>query len=345
MFTSQAPTLLASGVLPPDQLRQLTQVFANCNQSLTHRGTVDLQGLPFYQRNGMLSQIYDGRNPPPWASGNRGGNGESFGGGSPGNVAGSGGSYYGGNYYGVDAGTSAVNLAYTAGSNYTFQFAGANPGDYQGGGPTVFPPAGGGYTSNWNTYYGDQNAWDFSDRSTRNTNFFYGGPTFQVAGDSYFDNSNIQNAYVTNQYAVSLNAQSLNGENAIGDRGDPAVAGPNGPPGGNGNPAAAGPGGVVAAGVGGGLIQQLIQNFFFGGGFGGAAGGGGFGFGPPIRVIQPQGPKPLTPWQEELLRRNREKNDRKRQEQQQEQKTKDLLRDVTATLEDDCSITLTIPDA
>lgn len=332
MFTSQAPALLASGVLPPNELRQLTQVFANCNQSLTHRGTIDLQGLPFYQRNGMLSQIYDGLNAPPWASGNQGGNGVPFGGSS----------YYGGNYYGVDPAASTLNLAYTPANRLTFTFAGANPGDYAGGGPTELPPVGGGYTSNWNTYYGDQNAWDFSDRSTRNTNYYYGGPTFQVAGDSYFDNTTTQNAYVTNQYAVTMEAGQINGEDARGDRGDPAIAGPNGPPGANGDPAAAGPGGVVAAGVAGGRFQQVVQNFFFGGGGGGAI--GGFPGLPPIRFVFPQGPKPLTPWQEELLRRNLEKNDRKRREQQQAQQTRDLLKDVTATLEDDCTITLTIPE-
>lgn len=328
MFTSQAPLLLSSNILPQDQLRQLTQVFANCNQALSHRGTVDLQGAPFYQRNGALSQPFDGA-LPPWASGNLSGNGAPY---SPG----AGGSYYGGNYYGVDGPASSFNLAFSPGNSYTFNFSGTEPGDFTGTGPVETPPGGGGYTSDWNTYFGDTNTFDFSDRSARNTNFYYGGPTFQVAGDSYFDNSITQNSYVTNQYVGNLDAPLINGIEARPDLGDPAGAGPGGAPGAPGNPAAAGPGGAAGpAGANGfglfGVPGQGVQNFFFfGGGFGGGAVGPGVGGFP--RPIQPIfNIRGFTPREVRFLIDNILK------------RVRDLFDDLEATLEDDCSITLKLP--
>lgn len=322
MFTSQAPTLLSSGVLPPDQLRQLTQVFANCNQSLTHRGQIDLKGMPFYQQNGMLSQIYDGLNAPPWAAGSLAGNGEAFGGSS----------YFGGNYYGVDGPASAFNLAYSPGNNFAFNFSSANPGSYTDGGPYVFPPVGGGYTSNWNTYLGDNNAWDFSDRSERNQNFYYGGPTFQVAGDSYFDNTTTQNSYVTNHYVTNLTVEQVNGQPAKPDRGDPGDAGPGGAPGAPGNPEAAVPG---QGAVGNIINQQFIQNFFGGGGGGGPGRPGPIG--PPGLPGAPGQQRPLTPRELQFIIQNAMKFLRRMLPQ--------LLEGVTAELQDDCSIELKLPRA
>jgi hypothetical protein len=324
MFTAQAPTLLSSNALPPDQLRQLAQVFANCNQSLTHRGQIDLKGMPFYQQNGMLSQIYDGLNAPPWAAGSLAGNGQTFGGSS----------YFGGNYYGVDGPASTFNLAYSPGNRIAFNFGSANPGSYEGGSPYVFPPIGGGYTSNWNTYQGDNNAWDFSDRSTRNQNFYYGGPSFQVAGDSYFDNSITQNSYATNQYVTNLTVDQVNGEAAVSDRGDPAIAGPGGAPGAPGNPEAA----LPAVGAAGGINPQVIQNLLVLGGNVVIGGGGGVG-GLLVQLFfqLPGGERQLNPRQEELLRRNREKAERKLEAER--------LKGITAQLNDDCTITLTIPRA
>jgi hypothetical protein len=325
MFTAQAPRLLASQVLPPDDLRQLTQVFANCNQTLTHRGQIDLRNLPFYQRNGALSQIYDGLNVPPWASGNHAGNGETFGGGSS--------SYYGGNYYSAEGPASAFNLAYSPGNNYSFQFSGAQPGDFAGGGPFVVPPAAGGYTSNWNTYYGDTNTFDLSDRSTRNSNYYYGGPTFQVAGDSYYDNTVTNNSYVTNQYVENTYTETINGAPAVPEFGDPMFGTPLGPGALPGDPGKAGPGGADgprgADGQPGGII--IINR---------PGPQGGFPrpppFWPPVPIpgLPPRG---LTPRELQFIIDNMIDFFRKR--------LPELLNGVSGTVNEDCTVTLNFPKA
>lgn len=333
MFTSQAPFLMSSGIMPQDQLRQLTQAFANCNQTLSHRGLIEVENLPYYQKNGTLAQIYDGLSPPPWVSGNLGGNGATF---SPG----TGGDYYGGNYYGVDGPASSFSLAYSPSNNTSYNYGDLTLGGFNGAGPVVAPPAGGGYTSLWNTYYGDTNTFDLSDRSTRNTNFYYGGPTFQVAGDTYFDNTVTQNAYAQNAYYTNVETTTINGIDARPEVGDPGAAGPAGPPGAAGNPGVAGPAGAAgppgANGFGNvGVNRNTINNFIniFGGG-----GGGGNVFIQPVRIIFANGgQRGLNPRDMQFLADNMRDFWR--------DFIRELFPDINATLNDDCSISLDFVDA
>jgi len=256
--------------MPPDQLRQLAQAFANCNQTLSHRGFVSLQGTPFSQSNGMVS-LQNG-DLPPWASGNQSGNGQAF---SPGQY---GFTYYGGNYYGEGGPSSTFNNFFSGGNTYNNAFNSTPVQLSVDNRSFEFPPVGGGYTSNWTTYQGDSNFFDFADRSEVNTNYFFGGPTFQVAGDSYFDNSQVQNLYSQTLTVQEVNAAELNGESLESDQADPAFAGPGGPPGAPGNPAAAGPAG--AAGAAGPPGAAGLPFFLIAGG--GAGGGGGININPPV---------------------------------------------------------------
>ncbi len=247
------------GAFSDDTVRQLTQIFANCNQTLGHRGPVNFTGNNFAQRNGAISgESFN--DLPPWASGGQAPNGTSF------PFSGAAGSFYGGNYYGVDGPSNSLQFGYTPGFIGLQNWANASPGDYTGGTPFVFPNRPGGYTGgDWITYQGDSNYFDVAPRINETTNQYYGGPTFQVAGDSFFQNTTTNNSYVTNLTTNNITVQEINGEPVQGDKGDPGVAGPAGPPGKPGNPALAGPAGPPGAPGPGG------QN----GGVGGGGGGGG----------------------------------------------------------------------
>lgn len=277
MFTSQAPLLLSAlnGAMSDDNARQLTQVFANCNQALTHRGSVNLQNTPMYQKNGVITQ-QSGDGIPPWGLSNQAANGQAF------PFGGQSGSFYGGNYYGVDGPSNALQLAYQPGNSSWANYVNVNPTYYTGGSPFVFPNPPGGYQGgDWITYMGDTNTFDLAPRITENTSQYYGGPTFQVAGDSVFDNSVTNNSYITNLTTQNITVEEVNGQPARGDQGDPGLAGPAGADGKPGNPGLAGPAGAVGGGGGGNApINQFITNFF-GNGVGGGGGGGGFLVGPP----------------------------------------------------------------
>lgn len=230
MFTSQAPLLLSalSGAMPADTARQLAQVFANCNQGITHRGNVNLQGTPFSQQNGVITAP-NAAGLPPWALGNQAANGQSY----------PSGGLYGGNYYGTDGPTSALQTAYRPGSSAWGNYVNSTTN------PLVAPSGGGGYTSgDWITYTGDTNIFDVSPKITENINQYYGGPTFQVAGDTVYSNTVTNNSYVTNMYSTNVSADTMNGEPIKGDKGDPGVAGPAGAPAWPGSPGAAGPAGA-----------------------------------------------------------------------------------------------------
>lgn len=222
------------GAMSNDSVRQLTQVFANCNQALDHRGFVDLNNQPLVQKNGAITNL-SGNGLPPWATGGRIGNGNTY----PFN------SLYGGNYYGTDGAGGTLQDTYRTGGDGVARWSNANPADYNGGGPFVMPPPGGGYTSgDWITYMGDQNYFDLAPRVTETVNQYYGGPSFQVAGDSYYDNTVTNNSYVTNMTVNNITVQEINGNPVGGEQGDPGIAGPGGAPGGPGAPGAAGPAGA-----------------------------------------------------------------------------------------------------
>lgn len=197
------------GAMPADNARQLTQTLANCNQDLTHRGNVSFSATPLFQNNGMVTQRFN-IDLPPWVVNN--------------------------NYYGVDPPPNPWQDAYRPfGINYV-----NNEITY------VAPPPGGGYVGgDWNTYLGDNNTFDLAPRITENVNQYYGGPTFQVAGDTVFNNTTVNNSYAGNVTTNNLVTNNLNGQRAPkGDKGDPGLAGPAGAPGAAGNPGAAGPAGA-----------------------------------------------------------------------------------------------------
>lgn len=338
MFTSQAPQLFNAlrSAVPGDSARQLTQIFANCNQALTHRGGVDLQNRPLYQKNGVVSSL-GGDDLPPWATGNQAGNGQTY------PFGGVGGSFYGGNYYGVDGPSNALQFAYQPGSSGWAPYVNVNLANYNGGGPLVFPPPGGPYRGgDWITYLGDTNIFDVAPRVTNNTSQYYGGPTFQVAGDTIYDNTVTQNSYVTNLSTTNLTVEEVNGVPVKGDKGDPGDAGPGGAVGNPGNPGNAGPagangaGGLNGAGGAGGGNRIINNNFVIGGG----GGGGGLQLVPRPGPPGPAGPGAVLP--DGFLRNF---GDLKRDFRILEQafrtlqnKLKSML--LEATLKDDCTIEL-----
>jgi hypothetical protein len=113
-----------------------------------------------------------------------------------------------------------------------------NPNDYQG----IMPRAGGGgftdfpgYSQNWNTnnYAGSQ--FSFPTNAEFNTNNYYGGPTFNVGGNSYFENS-----YVTNHTTENLTTNNFNVRYINNFPVEPGPAGPPGDKGDRGNDGAPG---------------------------------------------------------------------------------------------------------
>lgn len=107
-----------------------------------------------------------------------------------------------------------------------------NNGD-PGGGPYQY------VAGDWYTYMGDTNVFDLAPRIS-NT---YGGPTFQVAGNTYL--SNLYTNYATSNFSTvnEFNVTNINGTSVKGDQGDPGDVGPMGAPGNQGSPGLAGAGG------------------------------------------------------------------------------------------------------
>jgi hypothetical protein len=253
MFTRQAPSLFPALTAGLDQAtaRQMVQAFANCNQSLTHRGAVTFQEPSLFQNQGVL-QLQGGADQynfgrfggdptetvSPWVLGNT--NNQFT-------------SYYGtdnpgANYYNV----SNLHLAYPELGGDSF---------YNQSQTFEFGPVSSAYNSNWHTQLGDVNTFDFSTRQGDLVNN-YAGPSFQVAGDSYFDNSqhnsqNVTNQNVTNQTVDNSQITNLS-VGPPGAAGDPGLAGPGGAPGAPGNPGFAGPAGAPGAFV---FIPGQQQNF------------------------------------------------------------------------------------
>jgi hypothetical protein len=237
MFTAQAPFLYSTlnRSTDPTTAAQLTQAFANCNQPLTHRAGVSLQPSSAAQRGGVLNARFGPSNYAyaggalassagndrtaqlqPWAISRN-------------------------NYYGADANSTNIYNAYRPGqewwSAYPDQAADAF---YNTNQSFEFGPITNKNNSNWYTRMGDLNTFDFSIRQGDVVNNF-GGPTFQVAGDSYFDNSVHNTQEVTEQSVTNQNVTNQTTENSTFNNvtfvtGDPAQAGPQGPQGFPGQP-------------------------------------------------------------------------------------------------------------
>lgn len=207
MLTAQAPAILNALQTVTDQssARQFTQAVANCSQDITHRGNVSIAGSQFSQVNGVM-------NSSAW------------------NLTAN-------NYYGTDGPQLPAQDALRPGGGLTYVNLINNPFE--------MPPSGDGYRAgDWYTYMGDTNVFDLAPRITQNTNQFYGGPTFQVAGNSVFNYIYGDTTYTQNLFSKSTETTEINGEPVQGERGDPGAAGPRGANGLPGNPGNAGPRGA-----------------------------------------------------------------------------------------------------
>jgi hypothetical protein len=115
----------------------------------------------------------------------------------------------------------------------TVNGGGWNPNNY----PGLFPPPGtqnidmGGYNSTWNTnnYGGSQ--FYFPTNSFFTQNQYFGGPTTNIGGNSYFDNSYVTNLTTNNITTKNINVTYINGRGVKGDQGDTGPSGPPGEPG------------------------------------------------------------------------------------------------------------------
>lgn len=125
------------------------------------------------------------------------------------------------NIPGVNPATAQQGLAAGQGGSGRW-----NPADY----PGLIPSAGfggfadmGGHQPDWNSnnYGGSQ--FFFPTNSYFNQNQFFGGPTMNVGGNSYFNNA----------YSTTFTTENINTNNitTININGEPAGPGPSGPPG------------------------------------------------------------------------------------------------------------------
>jgi len=112
-----------------------------------------------------------------------------------------------------------------------------NPSDYPGLIPAAGLPQGsyelpsqGGYTSgDWNMSNYGGNSFYFPSSSDFNLNSYFGGPTFNVGGNTTFENQNVVNQTVTNQVAQNITVQSINGIPVGGGGGAPSGSAPGDP--------------------------------------------------------------------------------------------------------------------
>lgn len=259
MFTQQTPFLLSTlqNNMDPMASMQMAQAFGNCNQPLTHRAGVSLNAPASGQTGGVLSgtggnnySYADGQfgylagndissQISPWATGNR-------------------------NYYGGDQFVNNVNFSFRPGSQfYSLYPDAATNAFYNLSQSFNFGPISTTNNSNWTTRLGDVNTFDMSTRLGDVVNN-YAGPTFQVAGDSYYDNSFHNNSTFNNQYVTNQNVDNstVNNITVTGDvrkvTGDPGKAGPAGPPGNPGLPGERGADGAIVLIGGGGYSLPAI---------------------------------------------------------------------------------------
>lgn len=258
MFTQQTPFLMSalSPAVGSDTARQLAQAFGNCNQPLTHRAGVTLQRPGLTTSGGLVNGT--GGNSYNYSDGGVGPTGAFL----PGNDLATQISPWAvnpNNYYGGDTYNNSLNFAYRSGDTFlsTYPEAASNA-FYNQEQSFNFGPVSTNINSPWFTRMGDINTFDFSSRLGDIVNS-YAGPTFQVAGDSHFDNSihtnqTVNNQTVNNQTVDESVVQHLTVRNITQLGGDPGPAGgvgPAGPAGNAGDPGAGaglGPGGVFFGG-------------------------------------------------------------------------------------------------
>ncbi len=153
MFTSQAASMLRTldGVMPNTSLRDMVQIFANCSQTLSHRGGTDLSPPAFpYLKNGVNTKA-----PLSWDPG------------SPG--------------YNLGPATNNSGYYNNAGDSPYFDFASRDYMPYFEG-PSNF-------SDNSSQSAINRNSYSFPFAQNIRSDSLYGGPTVNIAGDSYFDNS------------------------------------------------------------------------------------------------------------------------------------------------------------
>ena len=297
MFTQQTPFLISALQNSVDSAtaRQIAQAFGNCQQPLSHRASVSLNRSSQPNVAGVLSG--SGGNSYSYVGPQFGGDGQF------GYIAGNdyasqvspwalssagtsfqASNYYGpSNYYGSDAFTNNSYFNFSSGETFlaTYPEAAANA-FYNTTQSFQFGPISTVNNSPWYTRMGDVNTFDFGLRLGDTVNNF-GGPTFQVAGDSYFDNSfhnnqTVNNQFTTNQITESQEVTNLAYGSLVQVTGDPAAAGPAGPPGRPGDP---GPQGLP-----GGFVQNAVF----------AAGGYELRPGRVVRAAAPDAPRGDVEW-------------------------------------------------
>jgi hypothetical protein len=249
MFTQQAPFLLSalSNVVGSGTAQQLAQAFGNCNQPLSHRAGVSLQRAGLATNAGVLRG--PGGNPYDYTDGAFG-----FLAGNDPATQFSPWAFDRGNFYGGDTFNTSAQFAFRSGDQFLATYpAAASNAFYNLSQKFEFGPISSVNNSPWFTRMGDVNTFDFSSRLGDIVNNF-AGPTFQVAGDSYFDNSvhnnmTAANQSVGNQEVEDATIINLTVENLEISTGDPAAGGV----GADGAPGRPGDPGRVAAflGVGG----------------------------------------------------------------------------------------------
>jgi hypothetical protein len=258
MFTQQAPFLLSalSNVVGSGTAQQLAQAFGNCNQPLSHRAGVSLQRAGLATNAGVLRG--PGGNPYDYTDGAFG-----FLAGNDPATQFSPWAFDRGNFYGGDTFNTSAQFAFRSGDQFLATYpAAASNAFYNLSQSFEFGPISSVNNSPWFTRMGDVNTFDFSSRLGDIVNNF-AGPTFQVAGDSYFDNS-VHNNLTTAAQAVGdqtvenaeINNLAVRNLRFIG--GDPAEGvGPAGPAGAAGDPG--GPDAAAVFGQGGGYDLPAIR--------------------------------------------------------------------------------------
>lgn len=234
MFTQQMPFMLSAlrNSVDESTAMQMAQAFGNCNQPLSHRAGVTLNRSALPQSGGVLQG--PGGNPYSFSDGQFG----FLSGNDPASQLGPW-AFDRGNYYGGDTFNNSTDFAFRSGDQFLAAYPDAAANAFYNLNQSFqFGPISTVNNSPWYTRMGDVNNFDFTTRLGDTINNF-AGPTFNVAGDSYFDNSfhnnqNVYNQNVNNEFVENSNVTNLTVQNITklgGDPGPPGGVGPAGPPG------------------------------------------------------------------------------------------------------------------
>jgi hypothetical protein len=284
VLTQQAPAILDGlrNVTGDDAAAQLLQAFANCNTSMSHRGSLNLSNPRFPNLNGAMRPFGNGggvsgvsrggpaggpgqmlkggayvpdptQRVPPWGLQAGVGSGMTY----PNSL------YYGGNYYGADSfgrdyGTGAPSSAYlgqidTGGDYYDNRsyYGGGGYGDtYNIGGDTsnfyLTSKGGDYYAGDWNTTVNDNSVRIAGPTINNSSTYNYGGDTVTIQGDTIFQGDTIINNY----YDEGGGNGPRGPAGPPGQPGRDGGIGPPGAPGGPGDPGGGGGGGPWGPGFG-----------------------------------------------------------------------------------------------